>query len=142
MAPGNDMMQRRLGREMTMFETRDAALGGSKTADNLNDHAAMAVDPHLVTQIATGNWHGALRTAVSAGHNAISGNTPEVRREIANILLQNGGNISAPNLRRMVNETAARIQFIQNIARNVGRGAAGGLAISGPGQTRTSAANR
>jgi uncharacterized NAD-dependent epimerase/dehydratase family protein len=62
-------------------------LGGSRTADNLNDHAAMAVDPHLVGQIMTGNWHGAVRTALSAGQNVVSGNTPAVRKEVANILL-------------------------------------------------------
>jgi hypothetical protein len=131
-APGNDMMQRRLGREMTMFETRNQALGGSRTADNLNDHAAMGVDPHVVGQILTGNWHGAVRSVLSAGHNALTGNTPQVRREVANILLQNGGNISAHELRDMVNRTVARIQFVQNIARNVGRGAAGGLAVAVP----------
>jgi hypothetical protein len=129
-APGNDMMQRRIGREMTMFETRNAALGGSKTADNLNDHAAMAVDPHLITQILTGNYHGAVRSVLAAGHNALSGNTPQVRKGIADILLQNGSNISPQQLRAMVNNTVARIQYVQNIARNVGRGAAGGLAIS------------
>lgn len=130
------MMQRRIGREQTMFETRNAALGGSKTADNLNDHAAMGVDPHLIGQVLTGNWHGAVRTALSAGHNAISGNTPAVRREVANILLQNGGNISPAQLNQMVMNTVARIQFVQNIARNVGRGAAGGLAVAVPGTQR------
>jgi hypothetical protein len=134
MAPGNDMMQRRLAREQTMFETRNHALGGSRTVDNLNDNAAMAVDPHLIGQIVTGNWHGALRSALSAGHNALSGNTPAVRQEVANILLQNGANLSPANLRRMVNETVARIQFVNNIARNVGRGVAGGLAVARPGQ--------
>lgn len=131
-APGNDMMQRRLGREMTMFETRNHALGGSRTADNLNDHAAMGVDPHLVGQVLTGNWHGALRTALAAGHNAISGNTAEVRREVANILLQNGSNISPAALRGMVDNTIQKLNFVQNLARNVGRGAAGGLAVALP----------
>jgi hypothetical protein len=132
-APGRaDMMQRRLGREMTMFETRNTALGGSKTADNLNDHAAMGVDPHLVGQILTGNWHGAVRSVLSAGHTALTGNTAQVRREVANILLQNGGNISAQQLRDMVNRTVQRIQFVQSIARNVGRGASGGLAVAIP----------
>jgi hypothetical protein len=136
MAPGNDMMQRRLGREQTMFETRNAAMGGSKTADNLNDHAAMGVDPHLIGQIFTGNWHGALRTALSAGQNALTGNTPAVRREVANILLQNGQNISPARLNQMVTDTVARIEFVQNIARNMGRGAAGGLAVAVPGAQR------
>ena len=43
-APGNDLLQRRLGREQTMFTTRNEALGGSKTADNTNDHDAMGID--------------------------------------------------------------------------------------------------
>jgi hypothetical protein len=136
-APGNDMMQRRLGREMTMFETRNAALGGSKTADNLNDHAAMSVDPHLIGQIVSGNWHGALRTAVAAGHNALTGNTPAVRQEVARILLQNGSNVSPAALRQMVDRTVQRLQFVQNLARGLGRGVTGGLAIAAPGQLRS-----
>lgn len=136
MAPGNDLMQRRIAREQTMFETRNQALGGSRTADNLNDHAAMGVDPHIVGQILTGNWHGALRSTLAAGSNAISGNTPAVRQEVANILLQNGRNVSPARLQKMVDDTIQRIQFVQNIARNVGRGAAGGLAVSGPLQKR------
>lgn len=135
-APGNDMMQRRIGREMTMFETRNAALGGSKTIDNANDHAAMGVDPHLIGQVLTGNWHGAVRSALAAGHNMLSGNTPQVRKGIADILLQNGANISPQQLRAMVNNTVARIQYVQNVARNVGRGAAGGLAISTAGMNQ------
>jgi hypothetical protein len=131
-----DQLQRQIGREQTMFETRNHALGGSRTADNLNDHAAMAVDPHIVGQVLTGNWHGAVRSVLSAGHNAVSGNTPAVRREVANILLQNGGNISPARLREMVQNTVARIQFVQNIARNVGRGASGGLAVAIPGNSQ------
>lgn len=134
-APGRaDQLQRQIGREQTMFETRNAALGGSKSVDNLNDHAAMAVDPHLVGQIFTGNWHGAVKTALSAGQNALSGNTPAVRKEVADILLQSGQNISPAKLNKMVTDTVQRIQFVQNIARNMGRAAAGGVAVSRPGQ--------
>lgn len=134
MAPGNPLMQRRIGREHTMFETRNTAMGGSKTADNLADQAAMGVDPTLVGNVLSGNWSGAMRSAVSAGSNALTGNTPQVRQEIARILLQNG--VSAGALNHMINDTIARIQFVQNMARNVGRGASGGLAVAGPGQNR------
>lgn len=134
MAPGNPLMQRRLTRENTMFETRNAAMGGSKTADNLNDHAAMGIDPHLIGQIVTGNWHGALKTTLAAGHNMMTGNTPAVRSAVAHILLQNGQNLAPNALREMVQNTVARIQFVQNIARNVGRAASGGLAVSRQGQ--------
>jgi hypothetical protein len=133
-SPGKaDLLQRQIGRENTMFETRNTALGGSKTADNLNDHAAMSVDPHLVGQILTGNWHGAVRSVLSAGHNMMTGNTPQVRQRVADILLQNGANVSPTQLRNMVQNTVARIEFVNNIARNVQRGTASGLAVAAPG---------
>ena len=137
MAPGNDMMQRRLGREMTMFDTRQAALGGSKTADNLNDHAAMSVDPHLVGQILMGNWHGAMRSVLAAGHTAMTGNTAAVRQQVANILLQNGANVSPHALREMVNKTIERIQFTQALARGVNSGSAGAVAVGAPNYYRS-----
>jgi hypothetical protein len=130
-----DPMAQRLAREQTMFETRNAALGGSKTADNLNDHAAMGVDPHLVGQIVTGNWHGAVRSVLSAGHTAMTGNTPAVREAVGRMLLDQG--VTPAALQDAIGKTVARIQFVQNIARNMGRGAAGGLAVTGPGQQRS-----
>lgn len=136
MAPGNPLMQRRIGREQTMFETRNTALGGSATAKNLAHDTAMSVSPHLIGQVLTGNVHGAIRSALAAGHNLMTGNTPQVREQIANVLLRNGSNLAPGQLRDMVQNTVARIQFVQNIARNLGRGAAGGLAIAAPGQQR------
>lgn len=127
-------MMNRLNNEQTMFETRNHALGGSRTADNLNDHAATGVDPQIVGQIVTGNWSGALRSALNAGSNVLTGNTPAVRQEIANILLQRG--VTGRALDQMVGATVQRLQFIQNMARNMGRGASGGLAVAVPGQNR------
>jgi hypothetical protein len=131
MAPGNPLMQRRIGREQTMFETRNTALGGSPTAKNLAHDTAMGVSPHLIGQVLTGNVHGAIRSVLAAGHNLMTGNTPQVREQIANVLLRNGSSMAPGQLRNMVQNTVARIQFVQNIARNLGRGAAGGLAIEG-----------
>lgn len=127
MAPGNELMQRRLARENTMFETRNAALGGSKTADNLADAEALGIDPTVIGHILHGNYPGALRSLVHAGSNAITGNTPQVRAAIARLLLNRGVDPAA--IDRMVGDTVARIQFVQNLARNVGRGAAGSFAV-------------
>ena len=129
-APGNDMMQRRLGREMTMFETRNQALGGSRTADNLADANAMGVNPTLVGQVLSGNWGGAMRTALAAGQNALSGNTAQVRQAVSDILLQRGANMSPAALQRMVDETTRRIDTIRQITQQLGRGAAGGVAVT------------
>jgi hypothetical protein len=135
-APGNPMMQRRLDREMRMFETRNTALGGSKTADNLADASAMSAAPTIVGQVLSGNWSGALRSTLAAGQNVLSGNTAEVRRQVADILLQRGANMSPAALQQMVDQTVQRIQQVQQVARSMGRGAAGGLAIAGPNTRR------
>lgn len=128
------MMQRRLARENTMFETRATALGGSPTAKNLAHDAAAGIDPHLVGQILSGQWHGAVRSVLAAGRNFFTGNTPEVRREVARILLQNGTSLSAPQLRDMVNRTVQRIQFVQRTAAGMRRNAAIGAAVAAPAQ--------
>lgn len=136
MAPGNDLMQRRIGRENTMFQTRNAATGNSKTAENLADDAALGADPTLsiVGQLMAGNYSGALRSTLAAGSNALTGNTPAVRQAMSDILLSRGQNVSARQLQQMLDQTMLRLQQVQNMARSIGRGASGGLAV-GPSAT-------
>jgi hypothetical protein len=129
-----DPLQQRLAREQTMFKTNAKALGGSDTTQNLNDDAAMSIDPHLIKNIITGNWHGAVRSVLSAGHTALTGNTAPVRESVGRMLLDQG--VNPANLQKAIGETVKRIQFVQNIARNIGRGASGGLAIAAPGTQR------
>jgi hypothetical protein len=128
MAPGNALMQRRLAREQTMFETRSQALGGSKTADNLADADAMGIDPTMVGQILSGNFQGAARSLISAGSSIYSGNTPAVRAAVAEILLQRGAATTPAALDRMVGETIRKIQAVQRLAQNGGRVTAGMIA--------------
>jgi hypothetical protein len=128
MAPGNPLMQRRLGREQRMFETRNQALGGSKTADNLADADALGIDPSVVGHIISGNWGGAVKSLVHAGSRAVTGNTPAVREAVANILLQHGANVTPAALDRMVGETVRKIQLMQELARNTSRVAGGAIA--------------
>lgn len=130
MAPRNDLLQRRLARENTMFETRNHASGNSRTADNLADQGAMGVDPTLVGNILTGNWGGAARSALSAGQNALTGNTPAVRQEVARILTMRGGNVSAAQMQDILTQAINRVRAIQNISSVLGRGASGGLAVA------------
>lgn len=134
--PGQlDPLSKRLAWEQRMFETRNQALGNSKTAENLADSDAMSVDPNLVKSIVTGDWGGALKHALRSGSNALTGNTAAVREQIGKILLQRGTN---PNqISKMVGDAVKRIQFVQNLARNVGRGAAGGLAVAAQGPSVT-----
>lgn len=130
MAPRAPQMMRRLGRENTMFETRQTALGGSKTADNLNDHAAMAIDPHLVSAVGHmvhGNIAGAVHSVGTLMANGWTGNTPAVRQQIASILLQRAPTMNRGALERMVNQTIARLRRVQTITRSVSRGISGAV---------------
>lgn len=125
-APGNPLMQRRLMTEQRMFETRNAAKGNSKTAENLADDAALGVDPGVVGQVLSGNYGGAVKLLISAGSNVVTGNTPAVREAVGRILLRRG--VSAGDLDGMIDETIGRIRRAQEMARVAGRGAAGGVA--------------
>lgn len=132
-------LQRKIGRENTMFETRNMSLGGSKTAENLNDDAAMAVSPEVlgvVKNVITGNFGGAVTASLSAGRNALTGNTPAVRKEIADILLMNGKNIPDGRLQAMIDAVLNRAKRAGEIADSIRSGAVGGVAITGPGQNR------
>jgi hypothetical protein len=139
-APGQaEQLQRQIARENTMFQTRNQAMGGSKTADNLNDDAAMAVSPEVIgvlKNVVTGNFSGALHTAIAAGKNGLTGNTAAVRQEVANMLLQSGRNIPKGRMQDMVDEVLKRAIHVAKIAENAGRGLVGGAVTTGPGQRR------
>ena len=132
-------LQRQIGRENTMFQTRNQALGGSRTVENLNDDAAMGVAPEVmgvIKNVMTGNFGGAVKTALSAGQNALTGNTPAVRSEVAKVLLQNGRNISAGRLEAMVDAIINRATRASQIADGIRKGVIGGSAVAGPGDYR------
>lgn len=123
MAPGNDLMQRRIGRENTMFQTRNTALGGSKTADNLADQEAMGIDPTLavgvIGHLVHGNVIGAAHALGNAGMSFL-GNTPAVRAAVGRYLLQNGATMAPGQLQAAINQTMSRIQRNARLAATLG----------------------
>lgn len=119
-------MTRRIANENTMFETHNRALGGSKTADNFNNDAAMGVDPTLIGHILSHNYAGALHHLVSSGANALTGNTAAVRAAVGRRLLDRG--VNAQNLNQAIGDTIQRIQFMQQLSRGVNRVSSGALA--------------
>lgn len=123
-------MTRRLDREMQMFETRNQALGGSRTADNLADQSAMGVDPSLIGHALTGNWGGVARGLLSAGQNVLTGNTPAVRAEVGRILTMRGGNVTPQQLQGILEEAVNRIRARQAIAAQLGAAGRGALAVA------------
>ena len=94
MATRGQNMMSGIARENRMFETRAAATGGSKTADNLADMQAMGVDPvSVIGNAISGNYLTAARNLVSRSAGALSGNTPQVRENVAKLLISGGADI-------------------------------------------------
>lgn len=92
-APGRgDIMGDRIAREQRMFETANAALGGSRTADNMADMAEMAgIDPAMIGiagNALTGNLRSAGMQALQRGINAVQGRNQGTRDMIARLLMQ------------------------------------------------------
>lgn len=127
MAPGNAQMARRLDREVTMFATRNQAIGNSKTAENLADMDAMRVDPTIIANLLSGDFGGAARNALARAGHTLSGYTPAVREELARILLSRGQNA---DLRRLLDEAVQRVELNRLLLSNAGRGIFGALAVA------------
>jgi len=65
-----------------------------------------------------------------AGRNELTGNTAPVRAAVGRMLLDRG--VNPANLQDMIGQTVARIQFMQNLTRGIGRGIGNGALIAGP----------
>ena len=76
---------RQIGRENTMFATRSAALGGSKTADNLAD----MLSTNWLERVPTGPMD-AVRSGVNALGHLAKGQNPATREAIVRQLLSTG----------------------------------------------------
>jgi len=118
----------RLGRENTMFETRRQAIGGSQTAENLADQAENQIDPRVFGLLARGDFIGAGGQFLRGAGNVMGGNTPSVRKELADILLTTGENDGGRGLLRQI----ARDRFRQSrVQKNNARLLRGLLAAEG-----------
>jgi hypothetical protein len=91
------LLDRRIGRENTMFETSRQALGGSQTADNLADAAESAgYDSNAIVNLITGNFGTGARQILQAVTGAARGQNEETRRIITRALMsQNPGEVLA-----------------------------------------------
>jgi DNA-binding phage protein len=82
------LLSRRIGRENTMFETNVAALGGSKTADNLADIAdTTALSSSVIGNVISGRWGAAAGQLADRLMAGATGSNPATREIIARALL-------------------------------------------------------
>lgn len=132
-APGQaPTLGRRLGREAQMSETAKAALGGSKTADNLADAAEMAkLDPGIMTNLMQGRPIQAILAAATKGSNEAKGLPPRVIERIAKVLMETNPD-EARRVLSMADAKTAKNDGIRAVANavltNLGAGTAGRLA--------------
>jgi len=122
MAPGAQRMGRQLERENVMAETRQQALGGSRTADNLADAEAMGVDPTMIGHALRGDVMGLLRAAMAGAARGVTGNTPAVRRAVAELLLAR--NVPQGEFQRLLDRTVQSIVNAQRTAQVLTRAGA------------------
>lgn len=124
-APGQaDKLGNRIAREQRMFETSNAALGGSKTADNLADAAEMAkFDPSVMTKLFSGRPVAAVMEAVTKLINEGKGMPPGVLERVGRSLMT-----TDPNAARAVlsaaQQTVQRNAVREAIAAQMLRGGA------------------
>lgn len=105
MARDPALLQRQLGRESTMFETRNAALGGSKTADNLADSGDTASQAaSVVMNLISGRWGAASGQIADKAISAMKGQSPKTRELIARMLISQDPQAAlVPAIRRAAN---------------------------------------
>ena len=102
LAKDQELIKRQIARENAMFETNVAALGGSKTADNLADAADMSsMSSSMIANFLTGNWGAAARQAADKVVSGATGMNPSTREIIAKALLSsNPAAALAPSAKR------------------------------------------
>jgi hypothetical protein len=120
-APGQaDKLGARIRREQTMFETRQAALGGSKTADNMADEAALSIiDPSIVGNLLSGNLTGAAKNAILQAVSALKGQPPRVRQLLSEALRETNPNIARQKLNAAMKQIKASQQQKDAIIRTM-----------------------
>lgn len=123
--PGRaQQLQERIGREMRMFETRGAATGGSRTADNLADMADLAsFDPSIVGNLFTGNIPGLLRSAAQRGSNMAQGMPKGAVERIARALMETNPAAARAMLERAAGRGQAsdrKRMIVEALLRNLG----------------------
>jgi hypothetical protein len=89
-APGKgEQMGRRIAREQRMFDTSNAALGGSKTADNLADAIDLnQFDPGVMSSLFRGDIKGIALGMVAKALNEGKGLPPRVITQLGKSLME------------------------------------------------------
>lgn len=132
MADDADLFFRRVGREDTMSETRNAVLGGSRTAELLSDQAAAnGEDVSILANLLSGRPGAAVGQVAGRAYQAAQGTNEATRELIARALLsRNPGELERLLRPAQRNEAVSRV--ISGLIRGTGRapGYEAGMAVA------------
>lgn len=117
MALDPQRLQSQIGRENVMFETARRALGGSQTADNLADMAAMDVNSRgAIVSLLTGRFSDAATRIADGVSSAFGVGSPQTRRLIAEALMSQDVTLLRRGLERE-GMTQAQIAVVEQLVR-------------------------
>lgn len=121
MAKDPARLRGQIGRENTMFETANAALGGSRTADNLADISDVnGLSGNMLLNLLTGNWKAAATQAGDKALSALTGRGEATRELIAKALLSNDVQAALAPALAAAKTTAERSRILEALARSTG----------------------
>ncbi len=112
-APGRaQQLGNRIGRENRMFETNAAALGNSRTADNLGDIDDMAnFDPAVLSNLLQGNFTQAALAGARQAFNAGKGLPPRVVERVGRRLIETNPEAALAALTKIQRQQVSRDQL-------------------------------
>jgi hypothetical protein len=111
-----DEMMRRLGREQSMFETGNAALGNSKTADNLADMEDISnFDPAVMARLFRGDVLGAAAQGAKQAMQLGKGLPPRVVERLGKTLIETNPDAAATVLRQAQTKRISNEQLRKKI---------------------------
>lgn len=128
-----DQLGDRIAREQRMFDTANAALGGSKTADNLADAAEMSkFDPGVMSKLFRGDLVGAIMDGGRRLVGEAQGMPPRVIEQVARVMMETNPEAArqllSGGLGRLSRADQVRAQIIASM---ISSGAAGAGRVSG-----------
>lgn len=122
MANDPDLLNRQVGRENTMFETRRQATGGSLTADNLADQADMGgFDLAPVANLMSGNFGTGLRQISTAIGQKLGGQNDATRALIVKALMSSDPEMALTQAMKQAGSDQGKRNVIEAMLRQVQR---------------------
>ncbi|MEY9782266.1 hypothetical protein [Sinorhizobium fredii] len=133
-APGRaQQLGNRIGRENRMFETNNAALGNSRTADNLGDIDDMAnFDPAVLSNLLQGNFTQAALAGARQAFNAGKGLPPRVVERVGRSMIETDPAQALSTLNRVQGQQMSRDRLRALILQSILQGTNAGIARISP----------